>query len=290
MNNLDFDIENALLNTMATEGLVGIRRFGKNDDIVECDCRGMTIFLNGNNIRVVGDMVRRTVTSHINANMEFPGERNFKFDPIEWIRADRGKYLAAIFTIARAYIAAGCPQVEAKPLAGFEGWSRFVRYPLVWLGCPDIATTMEEGRRNDPMREGLRARISALVALFGTTETFSAADVFRKTQENVQELVAGEDPNAYRITPRNAALRDSFAVDRNTRSSSIGTQLMKDVDRVSGGYHVEQVKQSNHDGNTYKMFGEPSVVAPGSSGQANGSKPASDEPQKAARRQDEIPF
>jgi hypothetical protein len=37
INNLDFDLESSLLNQMLTEGIVGIRPFGKNTEVVECN-------------------------------------------------------------------------------------------------------------------------------------------------------------------------------------------------------------------------------------------------------------
>jgi len=54
-----------------------IRPFGKNDELKECDCRAMTIYANGNNIRIVGDLVRRTVTCRLDARMELPELRTF---------------------------------------------------------------------------------------------------------------------------------------------------------------------------------------------------------------------
>jgi putative DNA primase/helicase len=167
LNNLDFDLESALLCQMVTEGIVDIRPFGKNDQLISCDCRGTTIFVNGNNIRIVGDLVRRTLTARLDAKIECPETRTFKFDPVDYIKMDRGKYLAAVFTIVRAYLAAGCPKVEAAPLAGFDGWSRMVRQPLMWLGLSDPVKSMEDARKQDPVREALRQRIDELVKAFG---------------------------------------------------------------------------------------------------------------------------
>ena len=107
------------------------RRFGKNDQLIDCDCRGTTVYANGNNIRVVGDLVRRTLTVQLDANQEEPEKRTFGFDPVERVKANRGKYLAAVFTIVRAYMAAVCPSVQVE---AFENWSRMARHPLVWLG------------------------------------------------------------------------------------------------------------------------------------------------------------
>ncbi len=250
LNNLDFDLESALLNTLVTEGIIGIRPFGRNDQLVPCDCRGTTVFANGNNIRIVGDMVRRTLTCHLDAKMEVPEERTFSFDPIDRIKARRGDYLAAIFTITRAYMTTGCPAVKASPLAGFDHWSRMVRYPLIWLGYPDPVETMKEAREIDPVRESLRARIDALLKVFGTEE-FTAADVFSKAQEIMSSGGGYGKPEL-----RYPELMAAFTDGRFFNSKSIGNQLMKDLKRVANDYYIDRVKQSSKTGHVYKLIGE----------------------------------
>jgi putative DNA primase/helicase len=108
-----------------------------------------TFFANGNNIAVADDMVRRTIRCAMDANCENPELRTFKLDPLVKIRANRGKYVAACLTIARAYIVAGRPDA-LPPLASYAEWSSIVRDPLVWLGCNDAVSTMETLRQEDP--------------------------------------------------------------------------------------------------------------------------------------------
>src|SRR5207247_2613828 len=115
------------------EGKMLIRKLGRHEEGL-CDCRGTTIFLNGNNILVAADLVPRTLVCRLNANAEQPGTRTFDFNPIERMRRDRGAYLAAIFTIVRAFIAAGSPSPDKGKMiaiAGYEPWSRFVQQPLI---------------------------------------------------------------------------------------------------------------------------------------------------------------
>jgi hypothetical protein len=69
LNNLSFDLESDLLCQMTSDREVKIRRFGVLE-LIRCDCSGTTAFANGNNIRVVGDLVRRTLTCHLDAKME----------------------------------------------------------------------------------------------------------------------------------------------------------------------------------------------------------------------------
>src|SRR5262249_33778638 len=131
-NGMNFD--SPRLSELGTEGFVTIRMLGRHEEGL-CDCRATTVFLNGNNVRVVGDLVLRTLECSLDPKSEEPEKRTFKFDPLAAIRKDRGKYLAAIFTIVRAFIKAGCPKPKAMhSVAGFDEWSRLIQQSLMWLG------------------------------------------------------------------------------------------------------------------------------------------------------------
>jgi hypothetical protein len=110
-----------------------------------------TIFGNGNNLTIAGDLVRRTVHCRLDANVERPELRQFVGKPFDRVLADRTRYVSAALTIVRAYLLAGCPGV-LPALASFEDWSSLVRSALVWLGCADPAATMEQARAEDPDR------------------------------------------------------------------------------------------------------------------------------------------
>jgi putative DNA primase/helicase len=109
-----------------------------------------TTFANGNNLEVVADQVRRTVMCWLDANQENPEEREFTKKPIVEIRKDRGKYVAAVLTIARAYRCAGEPACKGYP--SYDSWSRLVRSPLMWLGRSDPVASVTEIRAEDPER------------------------------------------------------------------------------------------------------------------------------------------
>jgi putative DNA primase/helicase len=134
------------------------------------------LFGNGNNIRLVGDVVRRVILCMVDANLERPELRKFRSDPVATVLADRGRYVAAALTIVRAYLAAGCPD-PGDPLASFEDWSRVVRSPLVWLGRADPITTMETARADDPSRANLRAIVAAWATVIGMDKPLTAGDL-----------------------------------------------------------------------------------------------------------------
>jgi putative DNA primase/helicase len=142
-----------------------------------------TLFANGNNLAVVGDLTRRALACSLDANMERPEQRKFEADPVEQVLADRGRYVAEVLIIARAYVAAGCPN-PCPPLASFEDWSRLVRSALVWLGRADPVDTMEKARADDPTLDDLRTVVSAWNTAVGLDCRLTAGALREKAQDD----------------------------------------------------------------------------------------------------------
>ena len=76
LDNLSHDIEGDLLAQMVTQTFIKTRILGKSE-IPECEWYGM-LFATGNNIRVVGDMVRRTLVCQLDAKLERPELRKLQ--------------------------------------------------------------------------------------------------------------------------------------------------------------------------------------------------------------------
>jgi putative DNA primase/helicase len=136
----------------------------------------VTLFGNGCNIRLVGDVVRRVIVCSLDANMERPELRRFRSDPVATVLSARGAYIAAVLSIVRGYLAAGCPD-PCAPLASFGDWSRLVRSSLVWLGRADPADTMEIARADDPTLNNLRAVIFAWRTTIGPNKPVTTSDL-----------------------------------------------------------------------------------------------------------------
>jgi hypothetical protein len=134
IDNLTFDLKSILINQMCTQSIIKPRILGKSKT-PSCIWHG-TIFANGNNIRLVDDLKRRGLIINLDRKVERPQQWDYKKNPKERIYADRGKYVAAILTIARYYVSG--PKVECTKFGGFERWSRSVREPLIALGLPDV--------------------------------------------------------------------------------------------------------------------------------------------------------
>jgi hypothetical protein len=130
--------------------VVDIRVLGRSEN-VRVEARGTSLFATGNNFTIVGDVCRRVITCNLDPEVEQPELRQFDFDPVDRVLADRGKYIAGALTICRAYIIANRPNLAPR-LASFEGWSDIVRSALIWLGKEDPVKSMESAKAEDPER------------------------------------------------------------------------------------------------------------------------------------------
>jgi putative DNA primase/helicase len=119
-----------------------------------------TCFANGNNIIIYGDLTRRCVRVRLDADIEDPTSRTFKGNPVAAILADRGKYIAAVLTIALAYIAAGRPS-PPHAVPSYERWSDLVCGALVWLQRPNPADSMAGLRAENPAGSDLATVLRA---------------------------------------------------------------------------------------------------------------------------------
>lgn len=112
------------------------------------------VFLSsGNNVGPSADMARRCVTINLDPGCELPAARAFKrSDLIGDVRRDRSRYVAAALTLVRAWITAGRPKTETKPLASYMDWLDLCCQPLMWLGLPDPTKAVFDGMAADPDR------------------------------------------------------------------------------------------------------------------------------------------
>jgi putative DNA primase/helicase len=154
--------------------LLQLRALGKSDQIRVSNT--FTVFANGNNVAVADDLVRRTIRCALDADMENPETRTFRGDPLAAVRRDRGTYIAAALTIARAYIAAGKPN-RLPPLASYETWSDLVRSALVWLGFADPVASMAAARAADPVRQERARAFTAWRDEIGLDRDHTAAEI-----------------------------------------------------------------------------------------------------------------
>jgi putative DNA primase/helicase len=224
---------------MVTQTLIKIRVLGKSET-PECEYRGL-LFANGNNIRAVGDMVRRTLECHLDAKMERPERRKFEFDPIERVLNDRGAYIAAAITISRAYRVATSKPTNVPPLLGFDRWSKVVREPLIWLGEQDPVSSMEAARAADPQRAAANELVRHWQNCIGIGVAVTARAVVATANET-------------RFPKFRAFLIEHVGTMKGDQVDPVrlGKWLHKEHGRVYGGFRIDIVAHKGR-GNQYVL-------------------------------------
>jgi hypothetical protein len=116
----------------------------------------------GNNLTFRGDLSSRVLLCRIDSGLERPEERNFRIpNLVEHLHGNRQRLIAAALTVLRAYHVAGRPSQKVIAWGGFEGWSRSIREPLVWVGLPDPCATRKYVVADDPDWEEAAAIFAA---------------------------------------------------------------------------------------------------------------------------------
>ncbi|WP_426751575.1 bifunctional DNA primase/polymerase [Myxococcus sp. Y35] len=221
--------------------IVEVRVLGKSE-LIRVESRS-TMYATGNNILLRGDVTRRMLLARLEANMERPELRAFKRNPVAEVLADRGRYVAAALTIARAYVVAGRPACAAAPLASFQGWSDTVRSALIWLGCADPCATMETARAEDPLMAMHRSVLTAWAERLGTgaEKWRTAADLLKEAERF--------DPHS----PALQAFKDAISAVSSNRGRpdgrTLGKWLSKHKGRPVDGLRI--VGQSDHHGSRW---------------------------------------
>ena len=231
IDNVSRDLDTAILNIATERPAVTIRKFGELT-VVEVE-NTACIFMTGNNLAVIDEQRRRTVRCDLDAGMENPERRPFDEDPIDLVLADRGRYLADVLTIARAYHvhrAAGGARADVFPLGSYGPWSRFVREPLAWLGRTDPAETQNQTASDDPTT----ARLATIMAGWWESFTFepkTIADAVREARPEFRDTLKEHFP------ARGGAEIDNY---------KFGNWLRKFTGRVADGRRFVKDEGSTH--------------------------------------------
>jgi hypothetical protein len=184
IDNLSFDLKGDLLCQMCTQQTVKVRVLGKSET-PDCEWKG-ALFATGNNVNLSGDMTRRGLICNLDAGVERPELREFDFSPVDMVLKDRGKYIAAVLTIARAYVVGG--QLERVQKIGSYGqWSKFVREPLMWLGELDPTKSMEQAYRDDPNKDAAERLLDQWKEHLGLEKSYKIneiIDIAKQTEVN----------------------------------------------------------------------------------------------------------
>jgi putative DNA primase/helicase len=227
-------LESEALAQLSSEAVMNIRKLGRHEEGV-CDCSATTVLMNGNNISIRADLVPRTPICHLDAKMERPETRSFKDDPTERVRGDRGAYLAAVFTIVRAFRTAGSPRPkEMHAVAGYDDWSKCVQQPLIWLGMEDPLAGIDDSR--------IAAEDDNLVQLLEVLKTHLQPDqVFAVADCRTLAEEMWLDAHTGRPVYRRPDLRELMTIRGTINTKSFGRLVARNNNRVRDGWVIRRV-------------------------------------------------
>jgi hypothetical protein len=125
-----------------------VRRLGAGMEAIKAAFINVT----GNGLKLAEDLVRRFITSDLDARCENPETRRFAGDFLTDITQQRAELLRAVLIIWRYGRQTKLKSKGAPPLGGFEQWTSWVRDPLVALDCQDPVAKIAKLKTADPVR------------------------------------------------------------------------------------------------------------------------------------------
>jgi hypothetical protein len=202
------------------------------------------ITITGNNLKIKGDMVRRTIMCRMDAG-EHPEEREFDVDLKTEVPKRRPQLVAAGLTILRAFIVAGRPGADRLSSFGsFEDWSRLVRGALVWLGEADPCDSRELVREDDSELQDFAALLMAIhrskIGWFKVDSLLRASESIR-IDDAIEAAQSDEGSDDFE-EPSDTAPSLPEAIEAcipDANKKSFGKFLAKNRDRVIGGLRLK---------------------------------------------------
>ena len=139
-----------LLASAITERPARVRILGKSQ-MVPLNASAFVV-LTGNGLSVSEDLARRFIAVDFDPRTENPEARSFTTDIRREVISRRPDILAAVLTIWRWGRQSNTLKA-GLPLGSFEQWCRWVRDPLLALGCKDPAERVGEAKERDTRRQ-----------------------------------------------------------------------------------------------------------------------------------------
>jgi hypothetical protein len=205
----------------------------------------------GNNAKIGGDLARRTYDIAIDPKRPDPFLRTgFTIVNLEeWMEQQRGRYLAALLTVARGWVLAGRPAQEVRS-DSFAQWDGALRGLLAWA---EIGTGFGQGRDSSTAAVSeddadWATFLAEVHRVFGERE-FRAKDVLSRIGNNDGFETATVQAETL---PGDLAEKWSRSTATAGVAKSLGRWLSNREGRYANGYTVHLAK-STKDAKWYRV-------------------------------------
>lgn len=152
-----------------------------------------TVFVaSGNNVSLIGDLIRRVTHIRLQAQEERPDRRTgFKYPDLKrHILSNRPSLVTAALTVLRGYCAAGRPDQNLSAWGSYEEWSALIRGAIVWAGYTDPEAARDKLQEKDTERDQLQALLEGLYEIQEALEkpssercTFTVGEILKRLDE-----------------------------------------------------------------------------------------------------------
>jgi hypothetical protein len=198
----------------------------------------------GNNLRVAGDMPRRSYSIRLDANAERPWERTgFQIKGLErHVRAHRGDLLSAALTIVRAWYTNGKPAAPVPTLGSFEEWSETIGGVLAFAGVEGFLGNLEQTQIvQDEDTQQWTAFFDAWWEEFGSTPAIVDEVCERLIEDDVHGV------RAARTIPDSLLVHlDVHGVRAHALRKSLGRHLSRLSGRIFNGHKLLHAGSDAH--------------------------------------------
>jgi hypothetical protein len=145
------DLNSELLASAITERPARVRLLGRSQ-MLPLNASAF-VAVTGNGLTVSEDLARRFITISLDPRTENPESRKFSRDLAKDLAARRAELLGDALTIWRWGRRSNESIAEGRALGSFSEWCRWVRDPLLALGCKDPVERTIEAKEHDATRQ-----------------------------------------------------------------------------------------------------------------------------------------
>lgn len=229
IDNIDKRMISGSLASVLTSEIWNDRVLGQSSTIT---LTNHTIFIaNGTNVETGPDIARRVYWIRIDSQQARPDQRTdfLHQDLLEWVKLERGRILAAVLTLARAWIQAGSPPPAGIPQMGsFEKWRGMIGGILSTAGIPGFLGNLEQFReRSDTVTSQWDSFLQALKEQF--PGPFTVKDVKARLEAYSDERQSSFDDPMVRLCE---VIPDDIPMRDKDSSRAIGKAFTKKADHV----------------------------------------------------------
>jgi hypothetical protein len=224
-------VHSSVLEGLLTSKVVADRTLGKNTEALSLP-NDRFWCMTGNNAQLGGDLARRTLRVTIDPQMENPEARTgYRCHPVQWVEAHRAEYIAALLTLARAWVAAGRPVRPVERSDDYAGWVQTIRGIMEHAGLPGTFSNTA-ARKEVSTEDAEWSRFLETVEDSLGDRDFTARELYALISSPTMPDMPGRIPAD--LLPGDLAERFSFGHEAKL-IKSLGLWLVNRVGRYAGG-------------------------------------------------------